>query len=172
MKRKLQIATMLLTLLFVVRLHAQDGEPQLEEFHQRARAEARLDQAFLAMYDLEFGKADAELERFVTDNPGDPRGPAAQAASRLFAIFNQHKVLQLELFSSDDGYTKRQTVVPDVAARASFESTLEHSEKQAKQALTDNQSDRDALFALVLVYGLRADSLMTPMSPLAYRSIW
>jgi len=98
MRRSLQIGTIFLILLFVVRLRAQDGEPQLEEFHQRARAEARLDQAFLAMYDLEFGRVDAELERFVADNPGDPRGPAAHAASRLFAIFNQHKVLEIELF--------------------------------------------------------------------------
>ena len=157
MKRNLQFATMLLTLLFAVRLRAQDGEPQLEEFHQRARAEAKLDQAFFDMYDLEFGKANAALERFVAENPDDPRGPAAQAASVLFSIFNQHRILQAEFFTSDNPYVKRQALVPDVGDLKRFESALDRSEILAQQELRHNHSDGDALFALALAYGLRAD---------------
>lgn len=157
MKRYLQGATMLLTLLSAARLCAQDGEPQLEEFRQWVRPEAKLDQAFHAMYDLEFATADAALEQFVAEEPNDPLGPAAQAASVLFSIFEQHKVLQAEFFESDDGYTKRQTLVPHEAAQKRFESALDCSEKLSKQALTNNPSDENALFSLALVYGLRAD---------------
>jgi hyperosmotically inducible periplasmic protein len=65
MKRCLQIVTLLPILLCVGKLSAQHGELQLEEFRKLARIETRLDQAFLAMYDLDFRKADSDLDRFI-----------------------------------------------------------------------------------------------------------
>jgi hypothetical protein len=165
MKRYIWNSTMLLTLLFVMRALAQNEEPQLEEYFpnpvQRTRVanarRASLDRAFYAMYDLDFTKADSELARYSIERPNDPLGPAAQAASALFCIFERYKVLQLELFISDDRYARRKTVVPDKSSLQRFESALDLSEKLAKQVLANNQSERGALFALALVYGLRAD---------------
>jgi hypothetical protein len=152
-----QIIAALLTLMLAVSVFAQDDEPLLEEFHQRGRAEARLDDAFRAMYNLEFAKADSVLEQFTGAYPSDPLGPAAQAVSVLFCIFEQHKILQAEFFSSDGGYAKRQIIVPDQAARKRFESALNRSETLAKQALGQNPSSDHSLLAMALVYGLRAD---------------
>jgi hypothetical protein len=116
-----------------------------------------LDRAFCAMYDLEFTKADAELSQFTEQHPENPLGPVAQATSVLFSIFDEHKVLQTEFFTSDDHFTKRPRIVPDAAARQRFDATLRQAEQLATQSLAHNASDESALFALTLVYGLRAD---------------
>jgi hypothetical protein len=157
MRRYFPIVAMLLTLLFTVRLSAQNEEPQLAEYQLHPNPDARLDHAFLAMYDLDFAKADAELSQFVAEKPNDPVGPAAQAASVLFAIFEQHKVLQAEFFASDGGYAKRHRVMPDEPSRKHFEEALSHSESLATQALASNSADVHSLFALTLASGLRAD---------------
>src|ERR1051326_3060285 len=86
-----------------------------------------------------------------------PNWPDSMSSGRPILLVPQHKILQSELFASDDRYTTRQPVAPDSSSRERFESALERSEKLANQALATNQSDENALFALALVYGLRAD---------------
>src|ERR1041385_7494062 len=114
MKHYMWCATVLVTLLFVVRVLAQEDEAQLDEYLRKPAQKAgtlkpaSLDRAFREMYDLNFAKADSELARFNVERPTDPLGPAAQAASALFFIFAQHKILQSELFTSDDRYQARQ----------------------------------------------------------------
>jgi len=116
-----------------------------------------LDRAFSAMYNLEFTKADSELAQFIEQHPEDPLGPVARAASVLFSIFDQHRVLQTEFFTSDDHFNKRQRIVPDAVARQRFDTALHRAQQLATQSLARNASDESALFALTLVYGLRAD---------------
>lgn len=145
---------------------AQDDEPQLEAFfHQdlpadgltpRA-AENLVDRAFLAMYDLDFRGADADLAQFVAECPNDPRGPAAQAASVLFSVFERNQTMQSEFFTSDASYSKRQAVMPDEDSVRRFQSALDRAEQLASRTLAGQASDEHALFALTLVYGLRAD---------------
>ncbi|HXZ80860.1 MAG TPA: hypothetical protein VEG30_13090 [Terriglobales bacterium] len=122
-----------------------------------ANGSSALDRAFHAMYDLNFQVADNELANYTTEHPNDPLGPAAQAASTLFSIFDQHKVLQSEFFASDDRYTQRPAILPDPAAVQRFESALDRAEELSKHALSQNSTDENALFTMALVYGLRAD---------------
>lgn len=166
MKRYLNTAIMLLLLTSNVGAFAEDGEPQLEHFlkNQTGKAStsahasaALLERAFHAMYDLNFSEADSDLALVVMERPEDPLGPAAQAASALFSIFEKHQILQSELFTSDARYSKRRTVTPDAAALHRFDSALVQAEALASQALAKNAHDENALFALTLVYGLRAD---------------
>jgi hypothetical protein len=164
MKRRIEYAALMVVLLLVGKTAAQEEEPQLAEYlpspTQRMEAasqrRASLDRAFHAMYDLDFAEADAELARFSAERPSDPLGPATRAANLLFSIFERHKVLQSELFTSFDHYAKRNTIVIDEPSRQRFVSNVNLSEKLAKQTLKDRQ-DEDALFALALVYGLQAD---------------
>jgi hypothetical protein len=85
--------------------------------------------------------------------PADPLGPAAQAASVLFSIFERYKILQSELFSSDDHYVKRATVTPDTSSQQQFRELLERAEQLAKRSITLDPADENALFSLTLVYG-------------------
>jgi len=141
----------------VIRLAAQDDEPQLEEFRRPARSSASIDLAFRSMYDLDFSEADRMLDRFVAENPNDPLGPAARAASVLFLIFEENHVLQSEFFASDGGYGSRKVVVVNGATRSRFDSDLSLAERLARQTLEQDSVNQNALFALTLTYGLRAD---------------
>ena len=166
MNRYLKNAILLLAVTASPTVFAQHEEPQLGEFLRRGTQADEftmrvpltlVDRAFDAMYDLDFHSAESDLGQFMSECPNDPRGPAAQAASILFSIFEQHKILQSELFTSDDGYTKRQTVVVDEASLRRFDTALNRAEQLATQALGRNPSDENALFSLTLVYGLQAD---------------
>jgi hypothetical protein len=116
-----------------------------------------LDNAFLAMYDLNFSKADSELAQFTVKQPEDPMGPAAQAVSLLFSIFEQHQVLRMQFFVSDDHFMKRKKINPDPVLRSRLENSLIQAEQLAMRALEHDASDKNALLVLTLVYGLRAD---------------
>jgi hypothetical protein len=157
MNRCLRTLAILAILLPVTRLAAQDEEPQLEEFLRPARNDASIDLAFRSMYDLDFPEADRKLDGFVAENPTDPLGPAAQAASVLFAIFEENRVLQSEFFASDDGYGNRKVVVVDDVIRSRFDADLSRAERLARQTLDQDSTNQNALFALTLSYGLRAD---------------
>jgi hypothetical protein len=119
-------------------------------------ATTSLERAFCAMYDLAFAQANAELGQFKEQYPENPLGPVAEAASVLFAVFEEHKILQTEFFS-DERYNKRAKIVPDPAVRQQFEAALHQAEGVATKALAHDPRDENALFALTLVYGLRAD---------------
>jgi len=164
MKRFFHSVLVSLTLIISGTAFGQDEEPQLTEYlldnhHVSAQVPSTtiLERAFYAMYDLDFGTADVELNQFVAQRPTDPLGPAAQAARMLFSLFEQNHILQSEFFSSDEEYAKRQTITPDKALLRRFEEKLQEAEELATLSLTKKTSDESALFALTLVYGLRAD---------------
>ena len=167
MRRFLQTGTVILALALAYQAAAQNNDQPRRVEHLPEESEATgqatrgttgaLDRAFNAMYDLDFTQADAEVAQFTEERPNDPLGPAAQAASVLFSIFEQNKILQGEFFISDDRFIKRKIVVPDAAALQLFESALKKAERLATLALAKNSHDENALFGLTLVYGLRAD---------------
>jgi hypothetical protein len=161
-QRLLKIAILLIVAAFslggAAQAAAQSGAkcPLISSENQQSPA-ATLDEAFCAMYDLDFRSADSDLARYVTAHPEDPLGTAAQAASVLFSIFAEHKILQSELFVSDDRYKNLSPVRPDGPSVHRFESALTQAEKLALEGLARNRSNKAALFSLALVYGLRAD---------------
>jgi hypothetical protein len=119
--------------------------------------QATLDNAFHAMYDLNFRLATDEVKRFEQARPADPLGPVAAGAAVLFEIFEQHQVLQAEFFTSDDQYAKRKPISPDPQSFDEFTQALNRAEQLGTRALKNNPADRNALFSMTLVYGLRAD---------------
>ena len=166
MKRFSGYQILVMILVLSVLSFGQDDEPQLEAFRQQESGTeggiqqspvTMLDRAFLAMYDLNFAGADSDLAQFVAERPNDPCGPAAQAASILFSIFERNQTLQSEFFTSDASYSKRETILPDEASLQRFRSALDRAEQLAARTLARSASDENALFALTLVYGLRAD---------------
>lgn len=116
-----------------------------------------LDRAFHAMYDLDFDRADREIATVANANPMNPVAPAAEAASVLFSIFARHNILQAQFFVSDDHYKERRKVEPDPGSLQRLERSLDRAEQLANAALARDPRNVDALFALTLVYGLRAD---------------
>jgi hypothetical protein len=109
------------------------------------------------MYDLDFVRAEREIAAVAIAHPQAPLAPVADAASVLFTIFAKHNVLQAEFFVLDIRYEERRKVQPDVESVQRFERALGRGEQLSTEALARNPRDKDALFALTLVYGLRAD---------------
>jgi hypothetical protein len=72
-------------------------------------------------------------------------------------MFEKHQVLQAEFFTSDDGYEKRKPIAPEPQSVSEFVTALNHAEQLGSDALTRAPNDRNALFSMTLVYGLRAD---------------
>jgi hypothetical protein len=83
--------------------------------------------------------------------------PAADAAAYLFAEFDRLRILQSEFFVRDDSFRTTTRLAPDPAVQRSFEARLARADELAKLALSKSPADTNAMFAGVLVLGLRAD---------------
>jgi hypothetical protein len=116
-----------------------------------------LDLGFHLLYDLDFDRAQQVFSSWQQEHPQDPLGPASQAAGLLFSEFNRLGVLESQFYANDHAFEARQKFTPDPALRERFDSALSQAEDRAQTQLKQKAKDRNALFSLVLVYGLRAD---------------
>ncbi len=116
-----------------------------------------LDAGFHLLYNLDFGKAHQVFSSWEQEHPSDPLGPASDAAGLLFSEFDRLGVLESQFYASDDAFAARQKLSPDPAVRDRFNAALDQAERSAQARLAKDPKDRDALFAMTLVAGLRSD---------------
>lgn len=128
-----------------------------EEDIPRVAATSALDRGFSSLYDLDFAGAQKDFAEWQKDHPDDPVGPVSEAAGWLFAEFNRLGVLEGQFYENDDEFLARSKQKPDPSVREHFQRAIVRSESLAHVRLAKNNNDRDALFALVLSSGLRAD---------------
>lgn len=116
-----------------------------------------LEAGFHQMYNLDFDGAHHTFSTWEGAHPEDPLGPASNAAAYLFGEFARLHILESELFVDNRKFEKRKRLDPDPDTRRAFEQELQRSEQIANQALTRSPGDRAALFARIMVGGLRGD---------------
>lgn len=116
-----------------------------------------LDEAFQLLYRLRFDDARQKIAAWEVDHDGDPRGPAAEAASYLFEEFYAQGVMTSEFFTDDKKLLDGKPLVPDPQRQINFLSTVERAEKLANLRLQTNKSDPEALFALAISHGMLSD---------------
>ena len=116
-----------------------------------------LDSGFHFLYDLDFGGAHRAFAAWQQQNPGNPIGPACEAAGLLFSEFNRLGVLESQFYQDDKAFQARREFTPDPAVRTRFNAALDQAENWAMTRLATDAKDRDALFALTMASGLRAD---------------
>lgn len=116
-----------------------------------------LDAGYSQMYNLDFNGAHHTFESWETEHPQDPLGPVSNAAAFLFAEFERLHVLESELFTDNERFEKREKLTADPQVAAAFESELHRADRIADQALARSSDDSSALFAKVMVSGLRSD---------------
>jgi hypothetical protein len=116
-----------------------------------------LDQGFRELYDLNFAAAQQEFSSWQQANPENPMGPVSEAAEQLFSEFQRLGVLESQFYASDSAFAARKKLTPDPVARSRFSAALDRAELLARAHLAENPKDRDALFAMTLAAGLRAD---------------
>ena len=116
-----------------------------------------LETGYRQMYNLDFDSAHETFAAWERIHPEDPLGPVSNGAAYLFAEFDRMHVLESELFIDNAKFEKRERFVPDPKLQAAFEGELKKSELIANQILAHSPENHAAIFAKVLVGGLRGD---------------
>lgn len=116
-------------------------------------------QGYKDMYNLAFDEAHECFRQWESSHPGDPMGPASDAAAYLFSEFDRLRILQSEFFLDNNSFFHRRTAAPDPEIQKKFEAALADTKKLADAKLQTSPDDYDALFATILRLGLHADYL-------------
>lgn len=116
-----------------------------------------LDQAYTAMYNLNFDAAFQKAEQAKSFAKDDPIPWVAEACAALFREFDRLHILRSEMFSSDESFDARKAYKWDPPSMQRFETALAGAEKISEDRLSRDKNDAKALFALALTHGLRAD---------------
>jgi hypothetical protein len=109
------------------------------------------------MYDLDFDNAHKIFLTWQQQHPEDPVGPASDAAGLLFAELHRLGVLEAQFYEDDKAFDNRKKLTPDAAVHERFNKALAEAEKRAQARLQRDPKDRDALFAMTMSAGLKAD---------------
>jgi len=116
-----------------------------------------LEQGYRLMYGLDFASAEQVFRTWRTEHPRDPLGPMSEAANLLFAELDRSGVLKAQFFVNDASFTSKKPSAAPAGLRKRFDDTLADAERLAVSRVRADARDRDAIFALATVYGLRAD---------------
>src|SRR5665213_4427733 len=116
------------------------------------------DAGFHELYELKFQPARERFVAWERQNPTDPLGPALEAAADLFEEFYRKGVLTSDFLLDDKRLLGGIEGKPDADLEAAFTSAAQRSEEFARQRLTTHPADANALFALTLSAGMRADN--------------
>lgn len=120
-------------------------------------ATVELERGYRDLYALRFDDAQRQFELWCAQFPADARGPVSQAAGDLFEELHRQGVLEAQFFEKDEAFESRPKMDPDPGLRTRFYARLDRADQLARQRLGVAPDDPDALFAVTLVYGLRAD---------------
>jgi len=123
----------------------------------RATQPTSLEAGYGLMYSFDFAAAGDEFSRWTADHPGDPLGPVSQGANLLVSELSRLGVLEAQFFVSDSSFTRGRRLEPDQAVRARFGAVLADGARLADARLLQDAGDRNSLFAMALICGLRAD---------------
>lgn len=123
----------------------------------RALDRPEIDAGFRLLYELRFSQARAEFSAWQEAHPDDPLGAACEAASYLFEEFYEKAVLTSEFFLDDKRLLGGISGKPDEQLGAAFLASVQRAQEQARLRLKSNPRDANALFALTIATGMRAD---------------
>jgi hypothetical protein len=122
-------------------------------------ADARLEQAYSYMYNLDFSAAHRAITDYEQIHPRDPLGPVSDAAACLFSEFHRLHILQSEFFVDDSAVTTSTKLIPDPGVKRNFDDDLSKTEQLAAAQMNERESRANAMFAGTLRLGLHADYL-------------
>src|SRR5262249_36014233 len=138
-----------------------------------------LDLGYRRLYSLDFDGAARAFASWQQERPDDPRGPVSEAAGLLFSELHRLGILETQFFVDDGAFRERRGRKPDPQVKVRFDASLERAETLARRRVEGDPSDTDALFALALASGLKADYLsliearnVAALSPTKHATEW
>jgi hypothetical protein len=120
-------------------------------------SEVSLDSGFRLLYDLDFPRAHQVFSSWELQHPDDPLGPVSDGAGLLFSEFDRLGVLESQFYTDDKAFDTRKKLTPDPIVRDRFNAAIDQAESRAQARLAKDPKDHDALFAMTLSCGLKAD---------------
>ena len=144
-------------LLAVPRASARDAKSVAATTVPSPKATLLLDSGFSDLYKLDFQAARTQFRDYQKEQPTDPLGKSAEAASFLYEEFNQKGVFTSAFFLNDDTFLGG---VPGNSAGNSNTSFLQANaaaRQAARARLKSDPHDRQALLALTMADGMESN---------------
>jgi hypothetical protein len=113
---------------------------------------------FHSLYAQNFSEAREKFDAWEAQNPEQPFGQIAVAASYLFEELYRQGVLSSDYFLNEKRFLNGIDGKPDPARMKSFEGAIASARKLAKKRLESNPKDPEALFALTMAAGMESDA--------------
>lgn len=113
---------------------------------------------FNLLYQQKFTEARETFSAWQSQNPEEPFGGIALAASYLFEELYRQGVLTSDFFLNEKKFLHGIDGKPDPARMSSFRVALTRARILAKQRLKTNAKDPEGLFALTLAAGMESDA--------------
>lgn len=118
---------------------------------------ATIERALNRMYNFDFAGADAEMDRYISENPGEALGYSFRAAALVFRELDRLSILETEFVTDNKRIVDKKELKPDANMKARFLAAVDQSKAMARARLVGDGNDRNALFALCLNAGLITD---------------
>ena len=115
---------------------------------------------FHLLYAQDFQQAREKFDNWESQNPEEPFGEVAVAASYLFEELFRQGVLSSDFFLNEKRFLHGIEGKPDPGRMKSFQDALDQARKLAKSRLARNNRDPEALFALTLAAGMESNADM------------
>src|SRR6202166_4791460 len=119
-----------------------------------------LTSGFQLLYAQQFSEAREKFTIWESENPDQPFGQVAVAASYLFEEFYRQGVLTSDFFLNEEKFLNGIDGKPDPGRMAQFQDVRVKSQTLANRRLQQNSKDTDALFALTPSAGMESDADM------------
>lgn len=116
-----------------------------------------LDSGFRDLYRLDFNGARQEFRNYQTEQPADPLGKVAEAASYLYEQFNEKGVLTSKFFLDDDRFLGGVEGAGSGNHNTAFLKANAEARAAAKARLAINPHDPEALLAITMADGMESN---------------
>lgn len=117
----------------------------------------RVESGFRLLYETRFAEARAEFLAWKEEQPSDPLRHAWEAADYLFEELYHRDMLTSEFFLDDRRLLGGVESTSNDEYRTGFLAASRTAQDLAKERLASNPKDADALFAMTITTGLRAN---------------
>jgi hypothetical protein len=145
--------------LFVLLAPAAAGPQTSMESNAAAFKDVpELRDGFRLLYVQKFPEGREKFVAWTAQNPDDPFGYVAEAASYLFEELYRQGALTSDFFLDDSKFLKGIKGKPDPERMKNFLEATRRARELAKVRLKDNPRDQEALFALTLAAGMESDA--------------
>jgi tetratricopeptide (TPR) repeat protein len=135
---------MIVTLAFVVLLLAGFPDPLIQK-------------GFDHFYNLEYDEAITAFRQYIAKHPDEPRGYNHLAQAILYREMYRTGALETELVSGNNPFLRRPKMNPSPEDQKEFDDAIRRSMELSQARLKENPRDTQALYALGVAHGLRAN---------------